>query len=183
MLHNIMTDLKFNIRRAEVNDLDALIAISEANRSRKDRDYWNLCAARLEAKELIALLAEAKEGQAVGYGFLNWHPKYRLYERLGIPEIQDLNVLEEFRRQGIARALIRMCEEAAIEKGHEDIGISFGLTKEFGSAQQLYIALGYVPDGYGVTYDREPVQSGQFRSIDDNLCLMLVKKLSAKSHA
>ena len=152
--------------------------VSLGNRSRKDLSYWELSAMRMESNELTAFVAYHEEtNKPVGYGFLNWKPKYRVYDQQNIPEIQDLNVLSEFRRQGIAKKLIRACEDLAREKGRSDVGISFGLTRDYGYAQRLYISLGYIPDGFGVTYDREPVPHGQLRAVDDDLCLMLVKSL------
>lgn len=167
---------KFTIRQGTPDDLNELERISEANGSLRNPAYWRQTRNRMEEAELEILLAE-QEGSIAAYGFLNWMPKYRLYQQQNIPEIQDLNVLPDYRRQGMARALIAAFEARAKELGREYIGISFGLTRDFGPAQVLYISLGYVPDGYGVTYDREPVREGEMRPIDDDLCLMLVKTL------
>lgn len=174
-----MKQQEFQIRDALAEDMGDVERISIANKSQKDPTYWDLCKMRMDSKELSVFVAETPAKEIVGYGLLNWKPKYRLYENLNIPEIQDLNVLPEYRRRGIAKALIRECEEKAAVKGHQEMGISFGLTKEYGYAQKLYISLGYVPDGFGVTYDREPVPHGQLKAVDDNLCLMLIKKLTA----
>lgn len=113
----------------------------------------------------------------IAYGVLNWQPKYGLYQKLGIPEIQDLNVSRDHRQKGIATAIIEHCEKVAKSKGCDQMGISFGLDASFGAAQRLYIKLGYIPDGQGVTYDRQYVLSGESKPIDDDLCLMLVKDL------
>jgi GNAT superfamily N-acetyltransferase len=108
---------------------------------------------------------------------LNWKPQYSLYKKLSIPEIQDLNVVPELRRKGIASALITRCEELILQKGQQQVGIAVGLTPEYGAAQVLYVKAGYVPDGYGVTYDREGVRHGDIRPLDDDLCLMMVKEI------
>jgi GNAT superfamily N-acetyltransferase len=109
---------------------------------------------------------------------LNWQPQYQLYRRLDIPEIQDLNVLPAMRRNGVASAMIGFAEKLARENGRTQIGISFGPYPNYGPAQRLYIRLGYIPDGYGVTYDRVTVRPGESRPVDDSLCLMLVKDLA-----
>ena len=57
------------------------------------------------------------------------------------------------------------------------MGLAVGLHRSYGAAQRLYARLGYMPDGYGVTYDREAVVPGDFRAVDDELCLMMVKTL------
>ena len=82
------------------------------------------------------------------------------------------------RRKGLATVLIKHCEEYARELGYSDIGISVALHSGFGPAQRLYVKLGYVPDGAGVTYDRELISPMEMRPIDDDLCLMLVKALN-----
>lgn len=117
------------------------------------------------------------EERPTGFCILNWEPRYNLYRRLEIPEIQDLNVLPSARRRGIGTALIKWCEGVARSKGKDEIGISVGLTKDYGPAQILYVRLGYVPDGNGITYDRHGVQFGTSYIADDNLALMMVKPL------
>ena len=109
-----------------------------------------------------------------GFAVLNRQPKYSLYQRLGISEIQDVFVLHEFRGQGIATSLINHCEKMTAD---DMIGISVPVSPDFGVAQQLYYKLGYRPDGNGVTYDREPLTHNSTVKIDENLCLMMVKDL------
>lgn len=123
----------------------------------------------------VFLLLE--EGVPAGYVFLNQKPKYHLYARLGIAEIQDLNVHSDYRRRGHAKKLIQHCENLAREAGDEMIGISVGLTAEYGLAQILYASIGYHPDGNGVTVDRGQVAHGTTVKLDDDLCLMLIKTL------
>jgi GNAT superfamily N-acetyltransferase len=171
-----MNQQKLDIYRAQATDIEEIKVLALQNNMQRNENYWMQTLSRLETRELDVLVARM-EGSGAGYGFLNWQPKYRAYEVQNIPEIQDLNVLPQFRRQGVARAMIEVCENLARQKGCSQIGISFGLTREFGPAQILYTSMGYLPDGFGVTYDREPVQSGQMRPVDDDLCLMLIKKL------
>lgn len=121
----------------------------------------------------------AHDGQyTLGYTLYNNHPKYGLYARLGIPEIQDLNVHPDHRRHGHATALITRCEDEAKAQGHDMIGLSVGLSASYGPAQIMYHRLGYMPDGNGVTYNRGQVSHGQVLPVDDDLCLMLIKTLT-----
>lgn len=113
-----------------------------------------------------------------GYAVLNRKPQYGLYDRLDIPEIQDIFVGAAFRRQGIATALIGHCENLALAAEKPMIGISVPVSPQFGPAQRLYASLGYRPDGNGVTYDRQPVIHNAAYRVDDSLCLMLMKDLS-----
>lgn len=141
------------------------------------REYYERCVERQNLGELLIILART-ENVLCGYTLLNWQPKYPYFKKCGLPEIQDLNVLRNFRRRGIGGALIQYCESLARDHGHEEIGIGVGLDFSFGAAQRLYARLGYIPDGTGVTYDRKQVAVGEFRPIDENLCLMMTKKLA-----
>jgi len=110
-----------------------------------------------------------------GYAILNHKPKYAPYHRLGLAEIQDVFVLPEYRGRGVASALIHYCEG---QTDRDAIGISVPVSADYGIAQRLYIKMGYIPDGHGVTYDRQPVSPHTAVKCDENLCLMLVKDLN-----
>ncbi|MCB9983320.1 MAG: GNAT family N-acetyltransferase [Rhodospirillales bacterium] len=169
---------KLKIVRAGVDDLSRLHEIALAMKAAKDIGYFERAMEHQEAGERLVFLAEY-DGAAAGYCMLAWSPKYAFYRAMGYPEIQDLNVLPDFRQCGIASAMIGHCEELARQKGVECMGISVGLTASYGPAQKLYIKLGYIPDGHGVTCDRQPVALGEFRPVDNDLCLMLVKDLQS----
>jgi len=164
------------IRQAQDADLPALYALLRELGFHKEQGYFERCLAEQREGRRQVFIA-ALDGTDAAFGMLNWQPQYALYRKLGMPEIQDLNVVPRARRQGIASALIAYCENLAREKNCEHAGISVGLYADYGPAQRLYVKLGYVPDGYGVTYDRAPVSPGEIRPVDDNLCLMMVKEL------
>ena len=138
--------------------------------------YFERCIAEQNEGKRAVFIAMLG-GKDVAYAMINWQPGYAPFRRLNIPEIQDINTISAARRQGVATALIRHCEDAAREKGFSEIGIGVGLHSGYGNAQRLYVKLGYVPDGAGVTYDREPVTPIEMRPIDDNLSLMMLKSL------
>ncbi len=141
-----------------------------------DRDYYERCIERHENGEIIIIMS-CVNGVGIGYCLLNWQPKYSYFKKLSLPEIQDLNVLSNYRRGGVGKALVDFCEDMAVKKGHKEMGIGVGLNSSYGAAQRLYVRNGYIPDGCGVSYDRVQVASGEFRPIDDNLSLMMTKKL------
>lgn len=157
-------------------DLALLREIALAMRHEKELDYFERNFEEQESGNRLVFLA-VLEGRPAGYCILNWMPKYAYFRESGIPETQDLNVLPEFRKRGIATFMIARCEARAREQGHSMMGISVGLNARFGPAQRLYAKLGYIPDGFGVTYDRKTVAAGELRPVDDNLCLMMVKRL------
>lgn len=171
-----MTGGNILISQANDNDNATLYALLAAMGFTKEQDYFERCLEDQAAGGRTILLAR-HDGQAAGYAMLNWKPPYALYKRLGIPEIQDLNVIPAMRQRGVATSLIRYCEDLARGRGLSDMGISVGLDSSYGAAQRLYVKMGYMPDGYGVTYDRQAVKWGEIRPIDDDLCLMLLKRI------
>jgi ribosomal protein S18 acetylase RimI-like enzyme len=164
------------IRNAQRNDLALILDITGKMGSRHDAAHYEQSLDLQEAGERAVLLAFCGE-KVAGFVMLSWAPKYAYYRAEGIPEIQDLNVLPGFRQRGYGRAMISYCEDLVRVRGYRQIGIGVGLTPSYGAAQRLYVKMGYVPDGFGVTYDRQIVRAGEFRPIDDEMSLMMVKKL------
>ncbi len=127
------------------------------------------------AGERVVLVARVGHAFA-GYLTLLLTSAYRPFAERGIPEIQDLNVLPEFRRRGIATALLREAEMLAA-KHHDAIGIGVALHRDYGPAQRLYIKLGFIPDGRGVAYDARTLEPMKAVPVDDRLTLYLTKSL------
>jgi GNAT superfamily N-acetyltransferase len=107
----------------------------------------------------------------VGHAHLAWTNTH-----LGMPEIQDVFVLPERRRRGIASKLTEAAEQRALAAGRRSVSLS--VSEGNGSARSLYEKLGYVDAGV------EPVHvSGviELRSgpieVDDTL-IYLTKALS-----
>ena len=118
----------------------------------------------------------AIDGRLAGYLTVVWLSDYPPFRDAHIPEIVDLNVYPHFRRRGVARTLIDAAEVLARDRS-DIIGIGYGLGSEYGAAQRLYAGSGYLPDGRGVMYDREPVEYGASLKVDDSATLMLTKRL------
>lgn len=164
------------IRLAGKADIPGLDALVDELGYFKTPDYFERCLAEQDEGKRELYIA-ALDGRDVAYAMLNWRPGYAPFKRLNIPEIQDLNTVTAARKQGVATALIARLENRAREKGCDAVGIGVGLHSGYGNAQRLYAKLGYVPDGAGVTYDREQVTPMELRPIDDNLSLMMLKNL------
>ncbi|QQG37113.1 MAG: GNAT family N-acetyltransferase [Micavibrio aeruginosavorus] len=168
-----MTDPRPQIDMAKNEDLQALKRLAPES----EAAYFEKCLQEQEEGRRLIFLAWVEENPA-GYVFLNRRPRYQPFRRLDIPEIQDLYVAPPYRRQGIGEALVKACERQVLKEGCAQIGIAVGLHAGFGAAQRLYVRLGYMPDGGGVTYDREPVRTGEMRPVDDDLTLMLVRDMT-----
>lgn len=119
------------------------------------------------------------DGGFAGYVTLNWIPSYPGLGGTGIPEIQDLNVLPNFRRRGIATRLLDHAEARAVERS-KVVAIGVGLHPGYNAAQRLYVERGYVPDGLGVTYEDRYVAEGERVRFDDSLVLHFTRLLEAR---
>lgn len=161
-----------SVRIAAPDDISALKGLGNPH----EQGYFERCFEEQALGKRVILVSEAN-GKISGYVFLNWNPRYQPFRRLNIPEIQDLYVSPDARRQGIGEALVNACESHAREKGCTHMGIAVGLHAGFGAAQRIYVRKGYVPDGAGVMYDRDAVHMGDMRIIDDDLTLMMIKDL------
>lgn len=124
-----------------------------------------------------AVLVAGLGKQVVAYCTLNFKSPYSSFKKNKVPEIQDLNVARPFRRQGIANKLIVYLEKMISKKGYKTIGIGVGMEPGYGQAQRLYVKMGYVPDGRGLTYNRQPVVFGKKYPADDDLVLYFTKEI------
>ena len=115
-----------------------------------------------------------------GYVTLHWNPLYSGIAGKGVPEIQDLNVLPQFRRRGIASRLLDRAEQSAAARAYS-VAIGVGLHPGYNAAQRLYVRRGYVPDGLGVTHEDRFVQQGELVPFDDELVLHFIKDLDPRA--
>lgn len=94
---------------------------------------------------LVDVREDVLTGVMFGYCGCPWFsPAYEANEML-------LAVYEEFRGSSVAMRLIKEFERRAIEKSATaiNVGASLGIADEL--AERLYIALGYVRNGHGLT--------------------------------
>jgi GNAT superfamily N-acetyltransferase len=124
----------------------------------------------------VALL----DGRFAAYVTLHWNPLYSGIAGKGVPEIQDLNVLPAYRRQGIATRLLDRAEQSAASRAAV-VAVGVGLHPGYNAAQRLYACRGYMPDGLGVTYEDRFVEAGELVRFDDELVLHLTKSLRPSS--
>jgi GNAT superfamily N-acetyltransferase len=175
------THMTITIRPAAENDIPALDAFARGMGQTHEAGYFARCLGEQdEGRRQFFLALDADSGAIAGYVQLNAQPLYAPFRRLGLPEIQDLNVLPDYRRRGIGEKLVDHCEAEARASGKTAVAISVGLYASYGAAQRLYVRKGYVPDGAGIAYDDEPVRLGEMRPIDDNLTLKLTKDLPVR---
>lgn len=141
----------------------------------KDINYFKKCFD--VADESRVVLIASLDGCDIGLCVVNFTPAYPPFKRLGIPEIQDLNVHSDARGQGVGAALVRAAEDVARVRGATDMGIGVGLTAAYGPAQRLYGKLGYIPDGAGISEDGMPIRPGDMRAMGDEVRMYMVKNI------
>jgi GNAT superfamily N-acetyltransferase len=163
-------------RALRAEDLPAIAATQGGPAWHGAWDHWPRYLAEHESRDRFTLVVPAG-GEIIGYGSLVWRSQYPRFRAAGVPEIQDLVVAEAHRRLGHATRMIARFEAEARAAGRTTIGIGVGLYADYGAAQQLYVRLGYRPDGCGVTYENKTAVAGQSYRLDDELVLWLTKPL------
>lgn len=161
------------IRRLRTGDASVIAAALQAlGWSRTAEQYEEY--ARQDAVGTRTCFVAEFDGQFAGYCTLLWESPYPPFRRSGIPEVSDLNVLPQFRNQGIAGRLLDAVEAVAAERSAQ-VGLGVGLYAAYGAAQRIYVRRGYVPDGRGIMYENKPVEPGASVRIDDAATLMFVR--------
>ncbi len=166
----------FAIRALAAGDLERIAATDGGPAWNASLALWQgYLADAAEGRRIVLLAFQGQE--VVGYGTLVWQPGYLPFKAAGIPEINNLVVAQFARGGGIATAMIDQFERHAAAAGRPAIGLGVGLYADYGAAQRLYVRLGYLPDGRGITYGEKPVIPDQSVRVDDDLVLWLTKPL------
>jgi GNAT superfamily N-acetyltransferase len=144
------------LQSEEVAEVDRHLPLSRLDQQREEGSTY-----------LIAW----EEDQPVGHAHVAWSGT-----QLELPEVQDVFVLPEHRRRGIASQLTKAAEDAAKQRGWDRISLSVSRDRN-PEASMLYRKLGYVDAGV------EPVRvlgeitiRGRPFAVDDTL-VYLVKRL------
>jgi GNAT superfamily N-acetyltransferase len=130
-----------------------------------------------QQKNIRTVFLLKKRNEICGYASFLRESDYPHFKNAHIPEIHDLWIASQHRKNGYGKMLVNHLEQFAFKEGYEQIGLRVGLYQDYGSAQRLYIQQGYVPDGIGITYENQPVIPGKSYPIDDELVLGLTKTL------
>lgn len=124
---------------------------------------------RLDSLQTYLVAWEGKE--PIGHAHIAW-----VGGKAGVPEVQDVFVPPERRRQGIATALTRAAERLAAERGFERISLSVSETGN-DAARALYEGLGYRDAGIPPQRVQGTIViRGEPLKVDDTL-LYLIKQL------
>lgn len=161
-----------NLKIREIEKPDCQI-ISESFKKQgwnKPLSQYQKYLAYQNTRERDVLIAEWNQAFA-GYLTIKWKSDYKPFQKQRIPEIVDFNVLKKFQRLGIGTSLMNEAEKR-IKRVSEYAGIGFGVYKDYGAAQILYINRGYKPDGNGLVKNSLSIKYGEMITIDDSIVLL-----------
>ncbi len=170
-------EMKVNLELREIRKTDCQ-SISESFQKQgwdKPVSQYETYVEYQEKGERDVIIAEWNQ-EFAGYLTIKWNSDYEPFRKGGIPEIADFNVLKKFQRLGIGTDLMDEAEKR-IKKISSHAGIGFGVYKDYGAAQILYINRGYKPDGNGLVKNSIPLKYGEVVTIDDSIVFCLTKKL------
>lgn len=171
----VVNGTRVDIRQLDEASASALTEAFSAAGWNKPRDQYAKYLDQQARGEIVCLVAHVDHAVA-GYLKIVWAPGYPPLKEAGIPEIQDLNVLDPFRRRGVASRLLDRAE-SEVAKTSSVVGIGVGLHPGYNAAQRLYVLRGYVPDARGVTYKDRYVAEREVLPFDDDLVLHFTKDL------
>jgi GNAT superfamily N-acetyltransferase len=135
--------------------------------SRVDR-YLPLSRLDQQRAEGSTYLVAWEDGQPVGHAHIAWTST-----RLAVPEIQDVFVLPERRRRGIAAQLTHAAEQEARARGWAAISLSVSQDGNV-AARRLYARLGYAEAGIDPVRVFGPIMlRGRPFEVDDTLVYLL----------
>ncbi|MBD3922288.1 GNAT family N-acetyltransferase [Paenibacillus sp. PR3] len=141
----------------------------------RPREYWEQCLQEIAENKRVTVIAKIDD-TIVGYGHLLMNSYYPYFAEHNIPEINDMGVVPDYRRRGIANLMMDELENTARQRGSR-VGIGVGLYRDYGNAQRIYCKRGYVLDGRGIQYANQDVEPGSMVRVDDDLLLYLIKEL------
>jgi GNAT superfamily N-acetyltransferase len=120
-----------------------MVTVTELKQSQVATVDRHLPLSRLcqQIKEHSTYLIAWEDAQPVGHAHIAWSGTH-----LGLPEIQDVFVLREKRRRGIATQLTHAAEEEARARGCNSISLSVSQQGNV-AARHLYARLGYADAG------------------------------------
>jgi GNAT superfamily N-acetyltransferase len=173
----LKSSMNLTIRALEPRDIQVIVSASSSAGvwQYKTRSLYERYLEEQNRGERVVLVAITDRAFA-GYVTVKWQSDYAPFAEQRIPEIKDLDVLPAFRRRGIASALLDRAE-ALVSERSRTVGIGFGMYRDYGPAQRMYVLRGYVPDGRGLFHGDQPVVPGREVPVDDDLALYLTKEL------
>lgn len=140
----------------------------------RDAERWQQVWRENVSGERVTLVALHNK-QMAGYASLLWKSLYLPFRQDDTPQITAMVVAATRRQNGMGEALVKELEALADKAGCLRVGAGIPLTAEFGGAQRLYLRMGYLPDGRGVTSGNDPLKAGDTVTVDRRLMMWFTK--------
>ena len=150
-----------------------MLTVTELKPSEVELVDRHLPLSRLDQQieERLTYVIAWEDDRPVGHAHIAWSDTH-----LGLPEIQDVFVLPELRRRGIASQLTHAAEDEARRRGWDRISLSVSRSDN-PAAARLYAKLGYVDAGVDpVRVHGQIMLRGRSFEVDDTL-VYLAKEL------
>ena len=147
-------NVSYSAGQATIHDLDDLVPLFDHYRSfyhqpsdvKAAREFL---LARLEhAQSVVFIARDLSNNQAVG--FTQLYPSFSSLSMKRVWVLNDLYVLEDCRRQGIAELLLEQARGLAVKTNAK--GIELSTAPDNATAQALYQKQGYVRDDEFIHY-------------------------------
>ena len=137
--------MEFQVYRAGLDDLDVLSVLFDQYRVfyQQESDLQgarNFLGERIRGDDSYILMARNNSGSAVGFSQL--YPSFSSQSMQRMWILNDLYVEEQFRRHGVARALLSRAQGLAKESGSKGLLLCTQTTNV--KAQALYTRVGFV---------------------------------------
>jgi len=146
---------KLTIRQIEKSDLNKMDCTFKSEFGRTHADDLHD-----QSLSSLSFFVAWLNGNPVGHVLVRWlGPRDETVRKSypDCPEIYRLRVLKEFRSQGIATAIIKECENEALKRQCQLIGL--GTHSNITSEDNLYIRSGYEPSKVGRYIDTYKTRS------------------------
>ncbi len=166
--------MKTKLKLLEAQDIPLLASPPSFLNFNTPPSYFDNLLAEQEKANRVVLVAYYNDDIA-GFATIKWQSDYPPFAEKSIPEINDLRVHPDFRRRGVATALMDEAEKRIFVRS-STAGIGVGMYADYGPAQRMYFTRGYIPDGMGLYHGKQPVVPGQDVRVDDDLVLYLTKE-------
>jgi len=150
------TETRFDIRQADMEDLDAVTQLFSAYREFYGQpvnipECHHFLFERLLNHESVIYLAFDWEDAV---GFMQLYPTFSSIRLKAQWILNDLYVVPEKRKQGIATALINQAKQLVQDR--KDDGLALSTAKTNTTAQKLYESLGFKADNTFLVYNWYP---------------------------
>ena len=140
--------MAINIQQADVHDLDVVARLFNQYRMFYGQsDNQPACShflfERIINHESIIYLAYCEQQPA---GFTQLYPSFSSVSLLPVWILNDLFVVPQYRRKGVAKTLIEHCQQWVVSR--KDKGLELSTAADNVSAKALYDACGFVRDTF-----------------------------------